>query len=362
MLTPLATFFSARDCTVPQIGLLQPADPFLDTAGEDLRRRIYLTQGPRGENLCLRPEFTIPVCLLHLSGEGAPARYGYEGTVFRQRQDEPTEFRQAGIEDIGEPAIAKADARSLADALAMLKAISPGARFEVTLGDQSIFEAVIRALGLPNGWRRKLARSFGSPHKVEALLASLGAPRERPNDLAPEIATALEHADAAALSDAIAAQMQANGYLAAASRTPAEIAARMLEQAALDNARLTQGHINELRDFLSIRMPLDRAGEGLVQFARRLDGGMEAVLEAFTTRVDEIRAHGVDPSVVTYDAAFGRSLDYYTGLVYEITVPGLTKPVAGGGRYDKLLALLGAPAPVPAVGFSIWLDRMEQVQ
>ncbi len=358
----LTPFFASRHCTVPQIGLLQPADPFLDTAGEDLRRRIYLTTGQRGENLCLRPEFTIPVCLLHLSGQGDPARYGYEGTVFRQREDEPSEFRQAGIEDIGDPAISAADARSLADALAMLDDLVPDAHFNVTLGDQAVFEAVIRALGLPTGWRRKLARSFGSPDKVEALLASLSAPRERNNGHAPQITAALEQADATALADAIEAQMQAFGYLAAASRTPQEIAARMLEQAALDNARLTTEHVSDLRDFLSIKVTIDKAGSSLADFARRLDGDMELVLAAFAVRVDEIRAQGVDPAIVTYDAAFGRSLEYYTGLVYEITAPGLQKPVAGGGRYDRLLTLLGAPASVPAVGFSVWLDRMEQVR
>ncbi len=32
---------------------------------------------------------------------------------------------------------------------------------------------------------------------------------------------------------------------------------------------------------------------------------------------------------------------------------------AGGGRYDRLLTLLGAKTPIPGVGFSVWLDRIE---
>jgi ATP phosphoribosyltransferase regulatory subunit len=32
---------------------------------------------------------------------------------------------------------------------------------------------------------------------------------------------------------------------------------------------------------------------------------------------------------------------------------------AGGGRYDRLLTLLGADKPIPGVGFSLWLDRLE---
>jgi len=31
--------------------------------------------------------------------------------------------------------------------------------------------------------------------------------------------------------------------------------------------------------------------------------------------------------------------------------------MAGGGRYDRLLEMLGAPGPVPAIGFALRLDR-----
>lgn len=356
---PLSAFFAERNCLTPPIGLLQPADPFLDTAGEDLRRRIFLTEDAHGGRLCLRPEFTIPVCLHHIAGGEIPKRYGYEGLVFRQRADEPSEFRQAGIEDLGDPDIGQADARSIADALALLDTVKPGANWQVTLGDQAVFEAVVRALGLPAGWRKKLARTFGAPEKLEALLGALVSPRERGSQFPTAIADALEGGDAALLAGAIAARMEEFGYLAAASRTPGEIAGRMLEQAALDNARLTAGHIAVLRDFLAIRAPLDKAGAALGEFAARLDGDMAKVLAAFDARVSAIAAQGVDPASIVYDAAFGRPLDYYTGLVFEIGAPGAARPVVGGGRYDRLLTLLGAPSAIPAVGFSAWLDRLE---
>jgi ATP phosphoribosyltransferase regulatory subunit len=41
--------------------MLQPAEPFLDLSGEDIRRRMYLTTAPDGRELCLRPDLTIPV-------------------------------------------------------------------------------------------------------------------------------------------------------------------------------------------------------------------------------------------------------------------------------------------------------------
>jgi ATP phosphoribosyltransferase regulatory subunit len=33
--------------------------------------------------------------------------------------------------------------------------------------------------------------------------------------------------------------------------------------------------------------------------------------------------------------------------------------LAGGGRFDKLMAFLGAKERIPAVGFALWLDRIE---
>jgi ATP phosphoribosyltransferase regulatory subunit len=63
---------------------------------------------------------------------------------------------------------------------------------------------------------------------------------------------------------------------------------------------------------------------------------------------------------VTFSAEFARNLDYYTGFVFEARHQGRSgeHPVIGGGRYDRLLRLLGASEDIPAVGASIWLDRL----
>lgn len=46
-----------------------------------------------------------------------------------------------------------------------------------------------------------------------------------------------------------------------------------------------------------------------------------------------------------------RGLAYYTGTVFEVLADG-ERAVAGGGRYDKLIELMGGP-PTPAVGFAM---------
>src|SRR5947208_576092 len=82
--------------------ILQPPEPFLDLSGEDIRRRMYLTSEPSGRELCLRPDLTIPVSADYLASAagaaGEPMGFCYLGPVFRQRENAPGEFLQAGIE------------------------------------------------------------------------------------------------------------------------------------------------------------------------------------------------------------------------------------------------------------------------
>jgi len=61
-------------------------------------------------------------------------------------------------------------------------------------------------------------------------------------------------------------------------------------------------------------------------------------------------------SKVLIDLSFARGLAYYTGLIFEVTVPNLNISIGGGGRYDKLVELYGGP-PTPATGFALGVER-----
>ncbi|MCC5778527.1 ATP phosphoribosyltransferase regulatory subunit [Nitratireductor sp. B36] len=349
--------FAERDAALTDIAIIQPADPFLDMAGEDLRRRIFLTESETGANLCLRPEFTIPVCRDHIEKRAAtPQRYAYLGEVFRQQREGGAEFFQAGIEDLGASDRAGADARSLADAHALLTRVLPGHALSVTLGDQAVFEAVLSALGLPRGWQMRLTRAFGSQKLLQAALDDLANPQTAAN-LPRTVAGLVARGDEAGLADHIATVMDETGISPSAGRTPQEIARRLIEKAELRSVRLTDEAMSALKAFVSMRVPFAEAGERLSAFAA--DNGLilDDALETFAARAERISAEGLPLDALTYDAGFGRPLDYYTGFVFEIASPTGTV-LAGGGRYDRLLTLLGAETPIPGVGFSIWLDRV----
>ena len=349
--------FAEREAPTTEVAVLQPADPFLDMAGEDLRRRIFLTESETGQTLCLRPEFTIPVCLDHIASQaGTPRRYAYLGNVFRQRRDGEAEFLQAGIEDLGENDIAKADARSVADAHALLTRTLPGVPLQVTLGDQRIFEAVLAALGLPRGWQKRLARAFGSASQLASALEDLANPSHAAtsDQRAAELIAA---DDQVGLVDYVAAQMNEAGLPATAGRTAQEIAQRLTEKQQLRSVRLSEDTLTALKTFLAIDAPLESAPEALESFAEQSGISLGSAMELFCARAKAIAEHDLPEGGVIYDAAFGRPLDYYTGLVFEIS-SGDGRPLIGGGRYDRLLTMLGAEEPIPGVGFSLWLDRI----
>ncbi|QYM72550.1 ATP phosphoribosyltransferase regulatory subunit [Pseudochrobactrum sp. Wa41.01b-1] len=357
----LASYFATTSSEAVDIPILQPADPFLDMAGEDLRSRIFLTENENGDSLCLRPEFTIPVCRNHIALNAAtPKRYSYIGEVFRQRREGGTSFHQAGIEDLGGDNEPASDARSLSDALNAVHQAAPNASLQVLLGDQSVFEAVLASLGLPRGWQKKLARAFGSAELLEQALQDLASPRLG-NVIPERLRQIVDEQGEDALVTALAQEMQVAGISPAAGRSPSEIARRLMEKQQLAAVQLADRVLTALKTFLSIRVPLEQATVQLTEFAEQNGLDLGAALQSFGKRVEEMRKAGIDLGIITYDAGFGRPLDYYTGLVYEITSRDADCGViVGGGRYDRLLTMLGAKERISGVGFSIWLDRLQK--
>ena len=96
--------------------ILQPAEPFLDLSGEDIRRRMFLIADAANTEFCLRPDLTIPVACDYLASAaaGKPAKYCYLGPVFRDLGARSAELMQAGIESFGRTDTAAADAETIA--------------------------------------------------------------------------------------------------------------------------------------------------------------------------------------------------------------------------------------------------------
>jgi len=337
--------------------LLQPADLFVELAGEEFRKRLFVTEGAEGESWCLRPDFTIPVCLEHLrTGRETPVAYVYRGKIFRKRRavGEP-EFEQAGTEWLGHDGRVETDARLYA--LAARCADAVGLVPQVRAGDADVFGAVVEALGLSPAWRARLVAAFGDDVRLSATLARLSR-RGEAEGIAARLAPALSRLDPSDARAVVDAVVGAADRAVLGSRTAEDIAERILEEA-VNGAADAAGRV--IARYLSISAPLDRATDALAAFARDEELALDATISAFAARADALAAHGIDLSAITFDAAFGRRIGYYTGFVFEMIHPARPDAeVLAGGRYDRLLALLDGGRALPAIGFSVWLDRLPE--
>ena len=177
----LVTGFERTGYARVEPAILQPAEPFLDLSGEDIRRRMFLTTDPEGRELCLRPDLTIPVSCDYLASPqaGTPQGFCYLGPVFRNRGAASPEFLQAGIESFGRPDKAAADAEMLAlglEAIAHYGAPPPAVR----MGDVALFSALIAALDLDPAWKRRLVKDFNRTtslaHDLDELTLTAASP------------------------------------------------------------------------------------------------------------------------------------------------------------------------------------------
>jgi ATP phosphoribosyltransferase regulatory subunit len=343
--------------------ILQPAEPFLDLSGEDIRKSLYLTSDAGGEELCLRPDLTIPVARDYLTSgrAGQAAGFSYLGPVFRYRGGRPSEFLQAGIESFGRQDRAAADAEMLALALEATAAF--GLRdVEIRTGDVALFNALIEALGLYPVWRRRLIKDFNRkvslPEDIERLtLATAPGHNEYEGVLA-----ALAGSDRKAALALVTDLMSIAGTTNVGGRTVAEIADRFLEQSTLKGGALPRDALAIIKRFLAISGDPDDSIAQLRALASDARLDLSAAIDQFESRVGFMAARGVDTHKTRFSTSFGRGLDYYTGFEFELHARGNScEPLVAGGRYDGLMTQLGSATPIPAVGFSVWIETLIQL-
>lgn len=337
--------------------ILQQATHFLDLGGEDIRASLYFTSDRSGAELCLRPEYTIPVCRAYLASvaAGRPTNFSYCGPVFRMRGGATGEFVQAGLESYGRDDTPAADAEILGVALEAAQAAgSPP--LAVRFGDAGLLSAVLDRLHLPPNWQRRLKRGLEKNEALDAILAAAPGGTAAHSGVLAALAGA-KTGDARALVHDL---LSIAGITSVGGRSADEIAERFLSQVALRASPPFSAEERAVLDrFLSVEGEPDRAARSLRALATEagLDLGRE--IDAFEERTCFMAAHGVDLGQVTYLATFGRNLDYYTGFVFEARdLGGAEGPVIGGGRYDGLARALGHPEPIPAVGAAVWPDRI----
>ena len=320
--------------------LLQPAETLLDLYGEDIRARAYVTQDPVRGEMMLRPDFTVPVVQAHMAHGAEPARYAYLGEVFRKQDrhsGRANEYLQAGYEVFDRAAPEAADA----EVFALFRDLLSGLDLRPVIGDIGILMAAVRGLDTSDRRKATLLRHVWRPARFKALL-------DRFAGRAPVPAGRLALLERLKAGSPLQLIDEAGAFVGI--RSADEITQRaeaLVADAETPPIKATEAAL--LYDLLSLEAPAAHALTHLRGITPMLPAIAPAV-DRFATRLEALAAKGVDVANLAFEASHGRTaLEYYDGFVFSFLADGLP-PVASGGRYDALTAVLGQGAFIPAVG------------
>jgi len=267
--------------------------------GEENRKRMYVFEDLGGRKVALRPEFTASIARLvatKLQSAPKPLRLFSTGSLYRY--DEPQfgryrEFWQANFELLGS-AMPEADAEII-----------------------SLTDSFLKRIGLKD-YRFKI----GHVGVLRGIFGHEGISEEKQN---------------------VIMQMLDKKKWAEAMNI-------------VEEAKPSQRCIDSLKKLL------ETAGGdpvATVKKIRRIVDGYPSAVEAaenLNEIIDLLRSGGLDVEILL-DAGFARGLEYYTGLIFEVYVPGIDIALGGGGRYDRLVELFGG-VKTPAVGVAMGMDRL----
>lgn len=326
----ILTAFGAAGAARVAPDILLPADTLLDLYGEDIRARAYVTYDPVRGEMMLRPDFTVPVVQMHMAGGAEPARYCYLGKVFRMqdqgetRPDAPraNEYIQAGFE------LFSRDPGADAEVFALFHGLLAGLPLQATMGDMDLLLDAVAGLPLAADRRALLRHHIWRPGRFEAALDRFSRPGAVPR---------------------IAGNDAPWTGLRAADDMDRRIARLTADAAEPPLPPIWRERLHRL---FAIAGPAPAALDEL----RVLADHMPAIAEAvgrLSARLEAIAARGIDPASVRFDASNGRrTMEYYDGMTFSFVAPARPDwpPVASGGRYDALTAVLGQGRAIPAVG------------
>ena len=110
--------------------------------------------------------------------------------------------------------------------------------------------------------------------------------------------------------------------------------------------------------YLGLFQGLFKAEDKVSYLADELGQYLEdQVRESLQEIIDSVAATRSSDFEIVFDASLVRGMSYYTGTIFEISMPEFGGSCGGGGRYDKMVGKFTGK-DVPACGFSIGFERI----
>ena len=314
-------------------------------SGESFRKFIFSFTDQTGNELCLRPDLTIASCLRYLDNNlNGKEKIFYSGQAYRNSQNKKDSIirDQVGFEIIGSKDEKNDDKEIINTSLKSLKNFKYSSGI-ITIGNVEIFNLLISKLDIPKRWKLRLSRHFWREKYFNDLLKRL----ESNSDVDPTIVEVDKRRYLKMLKDKQTSVI--------ASRTIKEILERF-DKKIKDPRRTSRGrNISKIiKDFLKIKCPINKAASKLNKFFKKNKINLIVDQKYFP-----ISKNKISKLNVVFSTAFGRQLEYYTGMVFKIDIKLKSKIIncCNGGRYDKLISDLGSKKQVPAVGAALNINN-----
>ena len=332
--------FKSNGFALSEPDVLLDSEYIIQRSGENFRRSMLTFENEDGKIMCLRPDLTVASCIKYLEKKSESKIY-YSGQAFRRTNKKSSGLvnDQLGIEILGSKNKLQDDYKVIKTILNSAKKIK-SKKIKIKVGDIGLFKKLINSLEMPERWKLRLIRHFWRPKYFEELLERL----EKNSDI-----------DSAAFDTdkkRFYEMKKMNQDKIIAGRSIAEILKRF-DKKIRDPRSFSEGKkiSRIIRSFLKINCKLPQLNERLLDFANKFEL-KENIFKEFKS-IENLKKLNQEVIFITN---FGRNIEYYTGIVFEVYSE--KKEIARGGRYDDLLKSLGAKKNIPAVGAAINLNNI----
>ena len=359
-------FFINKGYTFCNPAMTIPADIVMNFMGEDVRNRLLFTNSPSGDELCLRPDFTLPLAISYINNEVQANKFVYDGYAFRfpsinEKTRYCPEFRQIGIENFGDINKINVEGDVISQACEILSSFYDD-HLEIKISDISMFYQLLNHLKIDTYLFNRVRRLYWSGLGATEIKDSIKKIINTRFEAKPRLDLIDEYKNNNLSSTALIQKLTGSDDLSIFSgRRPDDIVKSYIDKSELINGTMINDTvIEQITEFLSIKGDIPRVIELLDNFQKKYHIDFAEGIENLENRVKILKKNQIAKDMIEFNATLSRKVEYYTGLIFEIRTKDENKnePIAIGGRYDKIFEELGSAEPIPAVGCSIYVDRL----
>lgn len=332
--------FKSNGFVLSEPDVLLDSEYIIERSGEKFRSSMLTFENEDGKTMCLRPDLTVASCIKFLQKKTSSKIY-YSGQAYRRSNNKESNFinDQLGIEILGSKNKIQDDFKIISTIISSTKKIK-SKKIQIKVGDISLFKSLINALDMPERWKLRLIRHFWRPNYFEELLKRL------------EKNTDIDSVTFDTDKERFYEMKKMDQDKVVAGRTITEIL-RRFDKKIKDPRSFDDGKkiVKIIKSFLKINCKLSQLDEKLFDFAKK-NNLKKNIFKDFKS-IQNLKKLKQDINFITN---FGRDVEYYTGIVFEVFSG--KKEIARGGRYDDLLKSLGAKKNIQAVGAAINLKNI----